>query len=97
MNVSKRPMFGIVVLAIGLIPSVGVWNLILSYQGESRQMVDIRYIGPHNYILFPAEFEVFKVPDYLLRYLILGVFTSTVGLTIAASHLLKRLVQSENP
>jgi len=97
MKIRTSLMIGFALFTIGIFPSYSVWNLILSYQGESRQMEYVSYIEPHNYILFPASYEVFRVPDYLLRYLVLGVFTSTVGLTIAVSHLLKRLVQSENP
>jgi len=41
--------------------------------------------------LLPSSYVVLKVPDYLLRYLILGVFTTTVGLTILSFLVWKRL------
>ena len=89
-------MIGFALLAIGLLISVGAWNGILAWQGDDRGKVFVTYIGPHNYILFPNSFEVFEIPDYLLRYLILGVFITTVGITIVASPLLKRFAGIED-
>jgi hypothetical protein len=39
---------------------------------------------------------MFEVPDYFLRYLILGVFITTVGITIVAPSLLKRFAGIED-
>ncbi len=86
-------MIGFALLAIGLLITVGSWNGILAWQGETRSGAILDYVGPHNRILFPTKFEVFEVPDYYLRYLIVGVFITSVGITILASQLWKRLVK----
>jgi len=96
MKLPKRPKLGIALLAVGLILSYSVWNAILTGQGDDSRFVHVTYAGPHNRILFPTSFEMFEVPDYLLRYLVLGVFTTTVGITIVASPLLKRLAGIED-
>jgi len=90
MKLPKRPKLGIALMAIGLLISVGAWNGILAWQGDDRGKVHVTYDLPHDHILFPTSFVLFQVPDYLLWYLILGVFTTTVGITIVASPLLKR-------
>ena len=95
MKLSIRPMFGIALLAIGLFISVGVWNSIPSYQGGVRQVENVSP-APGYPFWMPISYEVIKVPDYLLRYLVLGVFTTTVGITIVASPLLKRLAGIED-
>ncbi len=92
MKISKL-MIGFALLAIGLIIGVGAWNLVLSYPGSSFTFIE--YVEPRNRILFPDSFALYKVPDYLLRYLIIGVFISTVGLTILSSLVWKRLTPSE--
>ena len=96
MKLPKRPMFGFALLVIGLLISVGAWNGILAWQGDDRGKVHVTYVLPHNRILFPASFEMFEVPDYFLRYLILGVFITTVGITIVAPSLLKRFAGIED-
>jgi hypothetical protein len=88
-----RLMVGFALLAIGLFISVGSWNLVLSYPGSSFVFID--YVVPHNRVLFLDSFAVYQVPDYLLRYLMLGVFTTTVGITIVAPSLLKRFTGIE--
>ncbi len=93
-----RLVIGFALLAIGLLISVGAWNGILAWQGDDRGKVHVSYIPSKNNpflgnpLLFPLSFEMFEVPDYLLRYLILGVVLTTVGITIVASPLWKRLV-----
>jgi len=82
-------------LAIGLVISVGGWNSILSYQGGVRQLENVSP-GPGYPFWMPISYEVMRVPDYLLRYLVLGVFTTTAGITIVASPLLKRLAGIED-
>ncbi|MBC8224934.1 hypothetical protein H8E65_10115 [Candidatus Bathyarchaeota archaeon] len=96
MKSNMRLMFGFALLAIGLLISFGAWNGILAWQGDDRGKVHVTYVVPHNRILFPTSFEIFEVPDYLLRYLVIGVFTTTVGITIVASPLLKRLAGIED-
>ena len=75
--------------AIGLYISVGAWKLALSYPGSYYAFIEV--VVPRNLALFPDSFAVYKVPDYLLRYLILGVFITTTSLTIVTSSLLKQL------
>ncbi len=85
-------MIGFALLAIGLRISVGAWNLIPYHQGLLTQIDDIDYVEGFPWgFLFPSSYVVLKVPDYLLRYVVLGVFITTVGLTIVAPSLLKRL------
>jgi len=88
-------MFGIALLAVGLFITVGAWNTVLSYQGgvQSHQFVTP---GPEYPFWMPLSYDVFKVPDYLLRYLVLGVFTITVGITIVVPPLLKRFAGIED-
>ncbi len=96
MKLPKRPMFGFALLAVGLLISVGAWNGILAWQGDDRGKVHVTYDLPHDHILFPTSFVLFQVPDYLLWYLILGVFTTTVGITIVVPPLLKRFAGIED-
>ncbi len=87
-------MVGFSVLVLGLIISVSVGNALHSFQGGFRQVANLYpVLGYQSWM--PLKFEVIKCPDYLLRYLVLGVFTITVGITIVASPLWKRLVKSE--
>jgi hypothetical protein len=83
-----RLVIGFALLAIGLYISVGAWKLALSYPGSSFVFID--FVVPRNLALFPDSFAVYKVPDYLLRYLVLGVFITATSLTIVASSLLKQ-------
>ncbi len=102
MKLLKRPMLGFALLAVGLIITVASWNGILAWQGNDRGKVHVSYIPSKNNpflgnpLLFPLSFEMFEVPDYLLRYLILGVFLTTVGITIVAPPLLKRFAGIED-
>jgi hypothetical protein len=89
MNISKRPMLGIVVLAVGHIITGGVLYEIQSEQGEFREAVT-GHPGPLSFWR-PTSYEILRVPDYLLGYLVLGVFISTTGLTMLASPFLKRV------
>ncbi len=73
MKLSIRPMFGFALLAIGLLISVGSWNGILAWQGDDRGRSHVTYFPPRERVLFPTSFEMFEVPDYFLRYLIVGV------------------------
>ena len=83
---------GLSLLAIGLLISIGAWNLTLWHQGETRQGRFVEYLpSKNNPILFPTSFNVFEVPDYLLRYLVIGVFITSVGITILASTFWKRI------
>ncbi len=101
MKISKL-IFGFALVAIGLLISVGAWNGILAWQGDDRGKVHVSYIPSKNNpflgnpLLFPLSFEMFEVPDYLLRYLILGVFLTTVGITIVAPPILKRFAGIED-
>ena len=88
MKSNTRLMIGFALLAIGLYISVGAWKLALSYPGSSFVFIEV--VVPRNLALFPDSFAVYKVPDYLLRYLILGVFITATSLTIVASSLLKQ-------
>ena len=90
MKISKL-MIGFALLAIGLFLSIGAWNTIQSYQGGILSNPHVRP-GPEYPFWMPLSYIVFKVPDYLLQYLILGVFTATVGITIIVSSLLKQLI-----
>ena len=85
-------VMGFALLAIGLRISVGAWNLIPYHQGPLTQIDNIDYVEGFPWgFLFPSSYVVLKVPDYLLRYVVLGVFTATVGITIVASLGWKRL------
>lgn len=95
MKLPKRPMLGIALMAIGLFITVGVWNTLHSFQGGIRQIDNVSP-APGYPFWMPLSWEVLKVPDYLLQYLVLGVFTTTVGITIVASPLLKRLASIED-
>ena len=94
MKSNTRHMFGFALLAIGLLIIVGVFYEIQSEQG------DVRYAASGTPSPFsswrPRSYEILRVPDYLLGYLGLGVFTSTVGLTIVTPSLLKRLAGIED-
>ena len=94
MKLPKRPMFGFALLAIGLIITGGVLYDIQSEQG------DVRYAASGTPSPFsswrPRSYEILRVPDYLLGYLGLGVFTTTVGITIVTPSLLKRLAGIED-
>ena len=92
MKIKWGLVVGFALLAIGLRTSVGAWNLIPYHQGPLTQIDDIDYVEGFPWgFLFPSSYVVLKVPDYLLRYVVLGVFTATVGITIVASILLKQL------
>lgn len=86
---------GFSLLAIGLLISVGVWNAIQSYQSGIRSHEFVTP-GPGYPFWMPLSYDVIKVPDYLLRYLVIGVFTTSVGITIVAPSLLKRLAGIED-
>ena len=94
MKSNTRHMFGFALLAIGLLIIVGVFYEIQSEQG------DVRYAASGTPSPFsswrPRSYEILRVPDYLLGYLGLGVFTATVGITIVASPLLKRFAGIED-
>lgn len=96
MKSNTRLMFGFALLAIGLFISVGSWNGILAWQGDGRGKVHVTYVEPRERVLFPTSFVLFEVPDYLLMRLMLGVFTTTVGITIIAPSLLKQLAGIED-
>ena len=91
-NKYAKLIIGFVLITIGLIVSVEVWNTVPSFQGPITQVDNIDYVEgfPWGFLL-PSSYVVLKVPDYLLRYLILGVFTTTVGLTILSFLVWKRL------
>ncbi len=89
-------MIGFALLAIGLIISFYSWNGILAWQGDDRGRSHVTYLPPRERLLFPTSFELFEVPDYLLMRLMLGVFITTVGITIVAPSLLKRLAGIED-
>ncbi len=91
-----RLVTGFALLAIGLIIGVGSWNGILAWQGDDRGRSHVTYLPPRERVLFPTSFEIFEVPDYLLMRLMLGVFTTTVGITIVVPPLLKRLAGVED-
>ena len=94
MKVHSKLMFGFALLAIGLIITGGVLYDIQSEQG------DVRYAASGTPSPFsswrPRSYEILRVPDYLLGYLGLGVSTSTVGIALVVSPLLKRLAGSED-
>ena len=96
MKRKTRLVIGFALLAIGLIISVGAWNGILAWQGDDRGRSHVTYLPSRERVLFPTSFEVFEVPDYLLMRLILGVFTTTVGITIVVPPFLKRLARIED-
>jgi hypothetical protein len=83
MKLPKRPMFGFALLAIGLLITGGVLYDIQSEQGDVRYAV--RGTPSPFSSWRPRSYEILRVPDYLLGYLGLGVFTSTVGITILVS------------
>ncbi len=90
----SKLMFGFALLAIGVIISGEVWNAIQSFQSSTRQDVHIDYleIPASERFYYPTHYWIMRIPDYLLRYLVLGVFTSTNGLVIMASLLLNWFV-----
>ncbi len=92
-NRRAKLVIAFALLAIGLIISFGSWNGILAWQGDDRGKVHVTYVVPRERVLFPTSFELFEVPDYLLMRLMLGVFITTIGITIVASPLWKRLVK----
>ena len=96
-NISEQITYGRVKLVIGFsLLAIGrfidLWtrNTIESFQGGVRQIDNIS-VGPGYPFWLPLSWEVLKVPDYLLRYLVLGVFTTTIGITFFVSPLWKRL------
>jgi len=96
-NRRAKLVIGFALLAVGLFISVGAWNLIPYHQGPLTQIDNVDYVEGFPWgFLFPSSYVVLKVPDYLLRYLVFGVFTTTVGITIVASTLLKRLAGIED-
>ncbi len=88
-----RLLVGFALLALGLIISVEVWNAIQSFQSGAHQEVFIDYleIPASERFYYPTHYWIMRIPDYLLRYIVLGVFTTTVGITILASAGWKRL------
>ena len=94
MEKRTRYIVGFALLAIGLLIIVGVFYEIQSEQG------DVRYAARGTPSPFsswrPRSYEILRVPDYLLGYLGLGVFTTTVGITIVTPSLLKRLAGIED-
>ena len=86
-------VIGFSLLAIGLFISVGAWNTIHSYQGGVREKFNVTP-APGYPFWMPLEWEVLKVPDYLLQYLVVGVFITSVGITILASTVWKRLIDT---
>ncbi len=90
-DTSERINYERVKLVIGLSLSafgrfIGVWtrNTIESFQSGLKQIDHIN-VGPDYPIWLPKSWEVLKVPDYLLQYLVLGGFITAVGITILAS------------
>ena len=77
-------------LAIGRFIDLWTRNTIESFQGGVRQFDHIN-VGPEYPFWLPLSWEVLKVPDYLLQYLVVGVFIMSVGITILASAGWKRL------
>ena len=102
MKKRSRLVVWFALLAVGLIISVGSWNGILAWQGDDRGRSHVTYIPSKNNpflgnpLLFPLSFEMFEVPDYLLRYLIVGVFITSVGITILVPPLMKRFAGIED-
>jgi len=96
MEKRTRYIVGFALLAIGLIICIVAWNGILVWQGDDRGRSHVTYLPSRERVLFPTSFEVFEVPDYLLMRLLLGVFTTTVGITIVTPSLLKRLAGIED-
>ncbi len=88
-------MVGFSVLTLGLIISVSVGNALQSFQGGFRQVDNLYPVLGYPFWM-PLKYEVFKCPDYLLGYLVLGVFISTIGITIVASPLWKRFTGIED-
>ena len=89
MGSNPRPMFGMALLAVGLIMTGGVLMEIQSEQGDVREAAS-GHPGPLSFWR-PISYGILRVPDYLLGYLILGVFISTSGLTMLASQFVKRV------
>ena len=96
-DTSVRINYERVKLVIGLSLSafgrfIGLWtrNTIESFQSGIKQLDNIN-VGPDYPIWLPKSWEVLKVPDYLLQYLVLGGFITAVGTTILASVIWKRL------
>ncbi len=83
-------MIGFSLLAIGRFIDLWTWNTIESFQGGVRQIDNIS-VGPGYPFWLPLSWEVLKVPDYLLQYLVLGWFITAVGTTLVASLLWRRL------
>ena len=97
MKSNTRLMFGIAFLAFGLFLSVGAWNTIQSYQGGILSKANLYPVTGAEYPFWMSfSYIVFKVPDYLLNYLILGVFTTTVGITFLVPLLWNRLAGIED-
>ena len=93
MKVHSKLMFGFALLAIGLFIGLWTWNTIESFQSATRRVLFIDYleIPASERFYYPTHYWIMRVPDYLLRYLELGVFITTTSLTIIASSLLKQL------
>ena len=89
MKSNTRQMFGIALLAVGLIITGGVLYEIQSEQGDVREAASGTQSPFSSWR--PISYEILRVPDYLLGYLVLGVFISTIGLTLLTSPILKRL------
>ena len=95
---SERINYERVKLVIGLSLSafgrfIVLWtrNTIESFQSGITQLDHIN-VGPDYPIWLPKSWEVLKVPDYLLQYLVLGGFITAVGTTFLASIVWKRLI-----
>ena len=96
-DISKQINYERVKIVIGLSLSafgrfIGLWtrNTIETFQSGLTQLDNIN-VGPEYPFWLPLSWEVLKVPDYLLQYLVVGVFIMSVGITILASAGWKRL------
>ena len=96
-DISKQINYERVKIVIGLSLSafgrfIGLWtrNTIETFQSGLTQLDNIN-VGPDYPFWLPKSWEVLKVPDYLLQYLVLGGFITAVGLTLVASSLWKRI------
>ena len=94
-NIGRAKLvMGFALLAIGLIITSGVLYDIQSEQGDFRQAASGTQSPFSSWR--PSSYEILRVPDYLLGYLMLGVFITTVGITILVPPLLKRFAGIED-
>ncbi len=77
-------VLGFALVVFGRFIDLWTWNTIESFQGGIRQIDNIN-VGPGYPFWLPQSWEVLKVPDYLLQYLVRGGFITAVGITILAS------------